>query len=172
MYQSIAGQSTAYQHIPFADRNAFLPTRMPTIRQGRVEDAVILNAIWMAARESIPLKIRDDQFDEYVTVWQGWCRAQEVWVIEADDQIAALMRISGPEIMYLVTAADHANNGYARRLVEYAKDLAAKKSLDHLMAKVKHYNSKIINLLESCGFIYDSDRTLQDRYGWDCYICR
>lgn len=169
MYQSTDSAVSEYGQNRFKFRNSSSSAGTPILRQGRVSDAATLATIWMAARDSIPLYIRDDQYDEFVAGWSAWCRAREVWVIEVNGQIAALMRMVGSEIRYLVTAAAHARNGYAKLLIGCAKRQAVRKRFDCLTTKIKPWNEKIANLIEEIGFIYDHELTKQERWGWQHY---
>ena len=144
------------------------------LRRAKPADDPSIAAILDAARHDIPLK--DTFLLPNILKWLSMQLPElDTWVIVSEGQVGAVAVVKGMDIAYLAASADHRRLGFSRKLVRHVKRLAAVKGWPALTAKATVANTKVITLLSSEGFTFDSAATANDplpelhwqHYRWD-----
>ena len=130
-------------------------------RFARVAEAAAVLDLLCTGRKDIPLSDKVGG-PKYVDWMRDRCKHRQVWVINREGVLAAMLVLIGGQIMYLVTRPEFRRLGLSRQLIAHVQ---ARKQ--ELLAKVRPTNQPILNTLLGMGF---ERACTYDDPPWDAYL--
>lgn len=143
------------------------------LRQATVDDAGTVCDLLIAARHDIPITIDPEtQRELLAAIIREDCSKGNGWVGTVGGSVAAAMivRPNDREILYLVTGDKYRKQGFARKLIDRAKQVARSEKWDTLLAKADLKNDRVLSLLDAEGFI--RTEIIQEKHTWQYCVWR